>query len=247
MLGVVAKEFNCNPVGGRYSFQNHRYTLEGEKQIESSFDADEKAPEVEIEMNEVYNVEVSMSTGLGKMSLAEDYTSVFHKDQDRVFQLRIKKARVLLSELAIKNPVFPFSSRLYDTPQHKFGIRDCVNNGHLIPHHVWREKKGEFVAVTRFTVLVTPSGPVRLTGLPVDPASLNTEFSIQNQDVMKLMNQPVKQGKSAKKSNKKKPQQLEQQYQTNITEFEQAFELLPVPTPAVAKKSGSSSIMMTDW
>ena len=42
---------------------------------------------------------------------------------------------------------------------------------------------GEFVAQFKFTVILMPNGPLRITGMPYQADLYHTEHSIQNEDI----------------------------------------------------------------
>lgn len=63
------------------------------------------------------------------------------------------------------------------------------------------EKEGEFVAHFKYTVLLTSTGPMRLTGLPFDAALYQSSHKLQNPAVKTLLSEPVKNKKKAVETN----------------------------------------------
>jgi hypothetical protein len=57
----------------------------------------------------------------------------------------------------------------------------------------------EIVAQFKFTVLLMPNGPQKITGLPFDPTAFQTENSITDEEVKKLITSSTR-----SKPNKKK-------------------------------------------
>ena len=41
----------------------------------------------------------------------------------------------------------------------------------------------EFVAQFKYTVLLMPNGPMKITGLPVDTSLYNSEYSVQDEEM----------------------------------------------------------------
>lgn len=58
---------------------------------------------------------------------------------------------------------------------------------------------GEVVAQFKFTVLLMPNGPQKITGLPFDPTAFETENSVTNEELKKLITSSTR-----TKPNKKK-------------------------------------------
>merc|ERR1719247_3505599 len=71
VFSKVAEEFKCKPVQGVLSHQLKKYVIDGNRSILSVETSEEKVDEFEFEMNEVYCIDVVMSTGEGKGREAE--------------------------------------------------------------------------------------------------------------------------------------------------------------------------------
>lgn len=82
------------------------------------------------------------------------------------------------------------------------GVVECVNHKLLNPFQVLYEKPGEFVVQFKFTVMVLPSGPSKITGLPLDESLFESKYSISDPELKNLLQSSLKH-KPAKK--KKKP------------------------------------------
>src|SRR5690606_38682570 len=65
-LAKVAELFKCSPVEGVLSHQVKRYVIDGSKVILNKADTDQQVDEFKFEVNEVYVVDIVMSTGEGK-------------------------------------------------------------------------------------------------------------------------------------------------------------------------------------
>jgi hypothetical protein len=51
------------------------------------------------------------------------------------------------------------------------------------PYPVYFEKEGEFVAEFKYTVLLMPNGTMKITGLPIDLDSYQTENQIVDESI----------------------------------------------------------------
>lgn len=60
---------------------------------------------------------------------------------------------------------------------------------------------GELVAQFKFTVLLMPNGPQKITGISLDPTAFQTENSITDEEVKKLITSSTR----SKPNKKKKP------------------------------------------
>lgn len=48
---------------------------------------------------------------------------------------------------------------------------------------MWNSFLGEYVAQFKFTVLLMPNGPMRITGLPFEADLYESEHSVQSEDI----------------------------------------------------------------
>merc|ERR1711962_256697 len=82
-------------------------------------------------------------------------------------------------------------------------VGECTNHELLTPYPVLYEKDGEFVAQFKFTVLLMPNGPLRITNGTWDPECIQSEFSIKDEELRKLLTSQVSTKKTQKKKKKK--------------------------------------------
>ena len=55
------------------------------------------------------------------------------------------------------------------------GIKECITHELLEPYPVLHEAQGDVVAHVKFTVLLLPSGTVKITGMPIDYSAYQTD------------------------------------------------------------------------
>jgi len=159
--------------------------------------------EFEFEENQVYGVDIVMSSGEGKVKELESRTTVYKRAVDQQYLLKTKAARQVLNEVNSKFPTFPFSLRgLEDEKQARLGILECTRHDLVHSYPTLFEKPGEFVAQFKFTVLVLPSATLRLNQHPLPFVS--SEYKIEDPALKALLTQGTKRSKKSKKPKKKK-------------------------------------------
>jgi len=200
----VAESYGCKPIEGILSHQLHRDTIDGEKVIIQNPTENQKkeTPTHTFEMYDVYAIDVIVSTGDGKGREEDARTTVFKK-RDIVYQLKLKASRVFFSEMDKRFALMPFTLRAFeDEKKARMGVVECVKHGLCDPYPVIFEREGDVVAQFKFTVLLMPSGPLRITGGPAfEPELYNSDKKIEDKEILDLLSQQIR---PSKKQNKKK-------------------------------------------
>jgi curved DNA binding protein len=187
------------------SYQMSRGIIDGEKKI---FQNPTEMQRREIEkqefaLHEVYAVDVLVSSGEGKPRETDIRTTVYKK-KDFIYQLRMKSSRVFLSEVEKRFSLMPFTLRHFeDEKRARMGVIECAKHDLVEPYPVYQEKEGEFVAEFKFTLLLMPSGQMRITGLPLDLDLYESEYKITDSDIKQLLTSATQKKKNKKKKNKK--------------------------------------------
>ncbi|XP_002163189.3 proliferation-associated protein 2G4 isoform X2 [Hydra vulgaris] len=204
----VAEEFKCKPVEGMLSHQLKQNVIDGEKTIiQNPNDAQKKDhKKCEFELHEVYAIDVLLSTGDGKAKERETRTTVY-KRTDMNYSLKMKASRNFYSEVCNKFTMMPFTLRAFeDEKKARLGVNECTNHELITPYPVLYEKDGEYVAQFKFTVLLMPNGPLRITHGTWDPELVQSEYSIKDEELKKILSSQVNK-KNQKKKKKKVPTQ----------------------------------------
>merc|ERR1711860_387824 len=81
------------------------------------------------------------------------------------------------------------------------GVVECAGHRLVETFQVLYEKEGEYVAQYKFTVLLMPNGPHKITGLPFDEALYKSEHSLEDAEILKLLKTSAN-PKAAKKKKK---------------------------------------------
>jgi len=209
----VAKSYGVTPISSVRMHQMKRYVLDGVKEValkELTPDdpEEEKVPDCTFEQAEVYAVDVAMCTGDGKARPGTMRTTVFKRNVEQQYLLKVKASRQLLAEVDKKYPTLPFTMRnLSDVRAAKLGINECLTHGLLTPYPSMHDFSGK-VAHFKCTVLLLPSGTTRVTGLKL-PEYFTTETE-PDEETQKILTEIAEAEakkaakKAAKKRNKKK-------------------------------------------
>jgi len=207
----VATNYGVSPIASVRMHQMKRFVIDGVKEValkeptpDELQEGEEKVPECTFEQAEVYAIDVAMSTGDGKARPGDLRTTVFKRNVEANYRLKMKASRSLLSEVDKKFPTLPFTlSHFEDERSAKMGITECVAHGLLTPYPSLHEKNGSKVAHFKCTVLLLPSGTVRVTGLDL-PAYYKTTTTPDEETQAILTEIAETAAKKAKKKASKK-------------------------------------------
>ena len=120
----------------------YRYVIDGKKNILLRSDNDEKVEACTFEQNEVYSIDIAMSTGEGKPRPTDFRTTVFKRNVERKFGLKVKASRLFFNDVNKRFPTMPFSARSFDETAVKMGVRECVTHELLAAYPVLIERPG---------------------------------------------------------------------------------------------------------
>lgn len=166
----VAKHYGVVPISSVRMHQMKRYVLDGVKEValkspNPDDPEEEKLAECTFDQFEVYAVDVAMSTGDGNARPGGMRTTVFKRNVEQQYSLKVPASRQLLSEVDKKFPTLPFTIRHFeDVRKARLGLNECITHGLLMPYPTLYDHSGK-VAHFKCTVLLLPSGTVRVTGL----------------------------------------------------------------------------------
>jgi len=202
-VSKIAEAFKCKPVEGMLSHQLEQNRIDGEKTIiQNPSEAQRKEHEkYEFELHEVYAVDVLISTGEGQGREKDAKITIYKKTED-TYMLKLKTSREFYSKVAKQFGTMPFNLRsMEDEKKARMGVVECVTHKLIEPFQVLYEKEGESVAQFKFTVLLMPNGPHRITGLPFEEELYKSEHSVEDAEIQKLLKTSAN-PKAAKKKKK---------------------------------------------
>ncbi|MHA1291170.1 MAG: type II methionyl aminopeptidase [Promethearchaeota archaeon] len=158
----IVKGFNYNPIKELGGHQIERWTVHGKKAL----------PELgtqrgdNMEVGDIFAVEIFASTGEGSIHNTKySYIYELNPYTGRV-PLRRKASKQILGFVNKNFKTLPFAERWLAKEFRMgvlFGLQELVQQGKFKIHYVLSEKKGEFVAQSEETILVTEDGYEQLT------------------------------------------------------------------------------------
>merc|ERR1712194_329826 len=148
---------------------------------------------------------MGMSTGDGEPKEVDERTTVYKRDVEETYQLKMKASRQVLAEITKSYSTFPFSIRALDPKTARFGIKECVTHELVRPYPVLLEKAGDLVAHVKFTALLMPNGTLKVAGPLLTPDMFTTELTVTDEDLKKLLLTSAAKKKKNNKKKKKKP------------------------------------------
>jgi len=199
----IAEIYKVSPMEGVLSHQIKRFIIDGNKSIINKETLDQKVEDFEFQENEVYCIDIVMSTGEGKSKEIESKTTVFKRAVDQNYLLKMKASRYVLNEINQRFPTFPFTLRALDDKKGKLGITEMLKHNLLHPYPVLFEKAGEFVAQIKFTAMILPSATDRITTHPA--ANVQSSLKIEDAEINAILAMGTKRTKKNKKKKVKKP------------------------------------------
>jgi len=202
MITKVAESFKCAPVEGVLSHQMKKHVIDANKVIINKPSTEQQVAKAEIEKNDVFAMDIVMSTGEGKPRPSELRTTVFKRNISEKYSLKMKASRSFFSEVNQRFPTMPFTLRAGDERNWRMGVVECVKHNLFTEYPVLFDKDGTFVAQFKFTVMLLPSGnPARLTTGPAPDAT--SELAIEDEGLKELLAVSTEKKKKNKPKKKK--------------------------------------------
>ncbi|KAK1014300.1 hypothetical protein LTR91_001163 [Friedmanniomyces endolithicus] len=205
LLEKVVKSYDCNLVENTTCWLFGRNEIEDKKKIILAPGEGVKGEGL-AEIGEVWGVEMGVSTGTGKVKSLPNRPTL-HRRTTTTYGLKRPSSRATLSEIQKRFGTFPFSLRqLEDERSGKVGIVECVRGGVVRQYEVIGSSDGEPVSRLFSTVSVTKHGIQSLAGPPpMNIEQYKSEKKITDEEVLKILEQPLAKPASDKKKSKKKP------------------------------------------
>merc|ERR1711977_8796 len=196
VIQKIADIYGCNPIEGVLSHQMKRYVIDGNKVILNKPNQEHKVEICAFEENEVYGIDIVMSTGLGKAKEGDARTTVFKRAVDQNYSLKMKASRYIFNEINSKHPTMPFTIREFDEQRARMGVVECVKHELLSPYPVLYEAPDEFLAHIKLTVLITATNTMKITQGP--RPECKSDKVIEDEEVKTILSSSTKR-KAAKK------------------------------------------------
>lgn len=193
VMNKVCAEFGCVMVEGVLSHKVSRFAIDGNKVINSKETSEAHTDEWTFAPGDVVGMDIYVSSGEGKPKQAEARTTVYKREIQNMYNLKINKSRQFFAEANKRFPALPFCLRAFeDQTGAKVGVRECVDHDLLIPYPVLEEKAGETVAHFKSTIAVLPKSTAILCGhLDMDGSKMKADGSIKDAEVAAIIERPL--------------------------------------------------------
>ncbi|KEF52177.1 methionyl aminopeptidase, partial [Exophiala aquamarina CBS 119918] len=204
LLDKLAASYGLHVVQHTTSWQFERNDIEGKKKLILS-PVDGTKGEGSAEVGEVWGVEVGLSLGSGKVKDLDKRSTLLRRTAT-TYGLKRPSSRQILSEIVKKFGTFPFSIRqLDDERAGKVGVVESIRAGVLREYKPAAEADGSPVSRLFTTIAVTKNGITRLAAPPIlDLDAVKSDKKIEDEEILKILEQPVSKSTGAKSKNKKK-------------------------------------------
>ncbi|DAZ93076.1 TPA: hypothetical protein N0F65_007980 [Lagenidium giganteum] len=197
-LMKLEESYGVKSIQGTLMHQLKRFVIDGNKLIAQKLDVENRTPKVTFEPNEVYTIDICYTTGNEKPVVSERRTTVFKRQVDKTYRLKMKASRYVFKEINTKFPTLPFTIRAFeDEAQARMGVVECVKHELLQPYPILEGRQGDKIAHFKVTVLLLPNGTTKITGLPFPSDRVVSEKKVDEEIAAILAS-------SLKKKNKKK-------------------------------------------
>ncbi|EGG17259.1 proliferation associated protein [Cavenderia fasciculata] len=179
----IADAYHVTPVAGILSHDLKRWSLDGEKIIFSKAPTGhQRADEHQFETNEVYCIDIVMSTGDGKSKDKGSRTTVFKRDTNQNYQLKMKASKDLLHDINLRYPALPFTLRAFtDETKTRLGLGELTSHGLVNSFPVLYEAAGNAVVQFKATILLLPSGNVKITCNDLPLPFVSSTYSVDEE------------------------------------------------------------------
>lgn len=204
LLEKLVKSYDCNLVEHTTSWSFERNEIEGKKKIILAPGDGTKGDGIP-EVGDVWGVEMGVSLGSGKIKNLENRATL-HRRTTLTYALKRPSSKKILNEVVKKFGVFPFSLRqLEDERDAKVGVVECVRGNVFRQYEVVGEKDGEAVGRLLTTIAITKNGLQKIAAPPApDLSKLKTDKKITDEEILKILEQPLAKETKAKSKSKKK-------------------------------------------
>lgn len=209
VVDKVAAEYETTAVESMLTHNQTKNVLYGPKEVILNPSKENKS-QVEthkFEENEVYGLDILISTSSDGKVKKSDYNTSLYKLTGNSYSLKLKSSHQVLGEFKAKclGP-FPYNIRnLEDSRKARVGLIECVNHNVILAYDVMTEKPGEFVAQYFTTFAITKNGVLQFTNPTFNQELYKSDKEIKDEEIVALLEQPLK--TNAKKKKKAKSTQ----------------------------------------
>lgn len=137
VIQKVADSYQVSPLEGVLSHELKKHLIDGNKVIINKETFEQRVEPQEFTINDVFALDVYVSSGEGKTKEADLRCTVFKRAMDRTYNLKIKQSRQFFNEVLDNYPSFCFSINSFQDPiSARIGVKECLEHELLIPYPV---------------------------------------------------------------------------------------------------------------
>lgn len=203
MIKRVAEAYHVNAVEGVLSHRMRKFVIDDTNVIMNRSLPDQRVEKCEFEVNDVWGIDIMMSTGEGIPREDGVRTTIFKRIYDNQYSCKIRASRYLLADAGKRFATFPFTLRAFDEKQAKLGLRECLAHDLLDTYPVLYEKPGCYVAQFKTTVLVLPNRTFPVFE-PLPQPNIKSSYVVEDAMVKEALALSTKPKKASKKKAAKK-------------------------------------------
>ena len=202
-IQAVAKEYGVEAIQGIFSYETKQHRMDGGKCFAQGPNPGLNLENFQFGLNEVYGLDVILTTGDGRVKETDIRTTVVKRSQENTYHLKTQKGREFISELSKLAPSLMISMRQFEEPLvAKAGSTEARRHKLVEDFPVLKGKEGEIIVQFKFTVLLLPGGTKKITGVSFDQADqFVTEKTIKNEELKALLATSANPKKLKKKAN----------------------------------------------
>jgi len=104
LINKIVASYNCNAVEGVLSHELKKHVIDGNGVIINKATFEQKVDDYEFQVNDVFGLDIIVSTGEGKPKETEYRTTVYKRAIERAYSLKLKAARSFFAEVTEKIP-----------------------------------------------------------------------------------------------------------------------------------------------
>lgn len=188
-MNKICEDYTVNMVEGVLSHTIKKHCVDGNNVIMSKETPSNSVDEWIFKAGDVIGMDVYVSSGEGKPKNSESRTTVYKREVQNMYSLKLNKSRQFFAECNKRFPSLPFALRAFeDSTGAKVGVKECLDHDLVIPYPVLEEKEGETVAHFHCTVAVLPKSTAVLAGnLPFKAENFEGEHKLVNADMVALV------------------------------------------------------------
>ncbi|KAJ6255486.1 proliferation-associated protein 2g4 [Anaeramoeba flamelloides] len=180
----IEKESEIKMVTDVYSHSMEKDVDEGTRKIAMVGNKELSVEKITFEENEIYTLDVLLTTGNGKLHVSDHRPTIFKRDKKKAHQLGTKAGRQVLSYVKRNHLNFPFHTKEFKSIDKAwFGCKECTKAGLFIPYSTQQGSKNEPIVNFKATVMILAEETVKVTGIYEPPMFLDlTEKVVEKKE-----------------------------------------------------------------